>query len=106
MSRPALSLGCLLADVHLAVVKLDRATRLALDGIARRVVIPPAIAVPRATRVVGRHCIVRAATIRGDRCGSVTTIISCPLPENSRVKLTTDSILGTIALMVIVPMGM
>ena len=70
MSRPALSLGCLLADVHLAVVKLDLATRLALDGIARHVIIPPAITVPQATRVVGRHCIVRAATIRGDRCGS------------------------------------
>ncbi len=32
------------------------------DGVARLVVIPPAVAVPGAARVVGPHCVVRGAT--------------------------------------------
>jgi hypothetical protein len=32
------------------------------DGVARLVVIPPAVAVPGAARVLGPHCVVRGAT--------------------------------------------
>src|SRR5712672_1611395 len=58
-SRLVSSLVCSLAGVHLSVVKLGHGTGLAPDGIARLVVIPPAVDVPRAARVVGPHCVVR-----------------------------------------------
>src|SRR5207237_7898908 len=47
-SRLVSSLVCSLAGVHLSVVKLGHGTGLAPDGVARLVVIPPAVAVPGA----------------------------------------------------------
>ena len=63
-SRLVSSLVFLLANVHLSVVKLDRATGRAADGVARLVVIPPAVTVPGDARVVGSHRVVRLATTR------------------------------------------
>ena len=48
LRRLGLSLVFLLADVHLSVVKLGQSTGLAPDGVARLVVIPPAVVVPGA----------------------------------------------------------
>src|SRR6266481_921485 len=71
---PRPDLRCLLADVHQAVVKLDHGTGRALDGVAGCVAIPPTVAVPGATRVIGAHCVVRAAF--RDACG-VATHVGC-----------------------------
>src|SRR5215468_4724325 len=47
---------------HLSVVKLGHGTGLANDGVARPVVIPPAVAIRRAARAAGSYCVVRGAT--------------------------------------------
>jgi hypothetical protein len=59
---PRFTLLCLLAGVHLSVVKLDLGTGRAVNAVSRLVVIPPAVVVPGAARVVGPHCVVRGAT--------------------------------------------
>jgi len=57
---PCFTSRCLLTDVRQAVVKLDHRAGRALEGVARRVVIPPAVStLGAALVVVGPHCIVK-----------------------------------------------
>jgi hypothetical protein len=106
VGRLVSSLVRLLADVHQAVVKLDQATGRAPDGVACRIVVPPAVAVPRAAPVVGPDCVVRLAIFSGDRCGWVTTIVSRPgCPSSTAIVRVTRVVTGVGLTAVISPGG-